>query len=165
MELRIGEILLRTVTESDAEEVARMWEYPNIITREKACQAIAGMERARRKNRPKAICHLCLAIFHREAPKRIIGWCGLDGEAEPGKTVLFYSVDAEFRNRGYATRCVRELLRYAFEEMDYETIYGGCSRENHASYRVMQKAGMSQTAFYDNGDPIFSMDRGSFRSP
>lgn len=162
MEMPIDEIILRTVTEGDIEEIARMWDCPNEVTIEDAYQALKYMEQTHNKNRPKAISHLCLAVFHKENPKKIIGWCGLDGEAEPGKTVLFYSIDKEFRNKGYATQCVMELLKYAFGDMEYDVIYGGCSKDNYASYRVMQKAGMRNDAFYENGDPVFYIDKEAY---
>ena len=109
-----------------------------------------------------AICHLCLGIFQKEEPNIIIGWCGLDGEAERGKTVIFYMIDEKYRNRGYATQCAVKLINYAFEDMEYDIIYGGCSRNNPGSYMVMQKAGMIQNSFYKNGDYIFSIDRDIF---
>ena len=34
-------------------------------------------------------------------------------------------------------------------------INGGCDENNIASYKVMTKIGMKQTAFEENGDPIF----------
>lgn len=92
----------------------------------------------------------------------MIGWCGLDGEAEIGKTVLFNMIDEKYRNQGYATQCAMELINYAFEEMEYDIIYGGCAKSNVESYRVMQKVGMVQNSFYENGDYIFSIDREAF---
>jgi RimJ/RimL family protein N-acetyltransferase len=83
----------------------------------------------------------------------IIGWCGLDGEAEMGKTVLFYMIDEKYRNQGYATQCAMELINY----VEYDIIYGGCAKSNVESYRVMQKVGMVQNSFYENGDYIFSV--------
>lgn len=139
-----------------------MWEYPQETTIDKAYKALRYMETTHKKNRQKAICHLCLGVFQKEEPNVIIGWCGLDGEAEKGKTVLFYIIDEKYRNRGYATQCTIELLRYAFEDMEYDIIYGGCSRSNLESYRVMQKAGMIQNDFYENGDYIFSIDKARF---
>lgn len=139
-----------------------MWEYPQEITIDKAYKALRYMETTHKKNRQKAICHLCLGVFQKEEPNVIIGWCGLDGEAEKGKTVIFYIIDEKYRNRGCATQCAIELLRYAFEDMEYDIIYGGCARSNLESYRVMQKAGMIQNDFYENGDYIFSIDRDSF---
>ncbi len=162
IELLTNDLILRTVTEKDIEEVARKWMYPNIITNEEAYKALKYMENNRNNNRPKSICHLCMGVFRMQEPKQIIGWCGLDGKAELGKTVLFYMIDENYRNLGYATQCVTELLRYAFEDMDYDIIYGGCAKENIESYRVMQKAGMVQTSLYENGDYIFSISKETF---
>ncbi len=141
------------------EEIERMWMYPNVTTRENAYQALEHMKSNQKRNRPKAILHLCMAVFRKQEPKKIIGWCGLDGKAEPGKTVLFYMIDENFRNLGYATQCAAELIRYAFEEMEYDVIFGGCAKDNISSYRVMEKVGMSQNAFYENGDYIFSVEK------
>lgn len=160
MEFLTKDLLLRTVTKNDIKEIARMWEYPQETTMDRAYEALEYMETTHRNNRKKSICHLCLAVFWKEEPNRIIGWCGLDGEAEIGKTVLFYMIDEKYRNRGYATQCAVALLHYAFEEMAYDVIYGGCARSNAGSYRVMQKAGMVQDFFYENGDYGFSIKSG-----
>ena len=158
-ELYTRDLILRTVTQDDLKEIARMWEYPRETTIDHAREALRYMEDTHRKNRPKAICHLCLGVFQKEKPDVITGWCGLDGEAEQGKTVLFYVIEEKYRNRGYATQCAVELLRYAFEDMEYDIIYGGCAKDNTGSYRVMQKAGMVQSSFYEDGGYIFSIDR------
>ncbi len=163
IELLTNDLILRTVTIADVEEVARMWMYPHATTIEEAYKALENMENNRKNNQPKAIRHLCLGVFLKQVPKQIIGWCGLDGRTEQGKTVLFYMIDENYRNQGYATQCAMELLRYAFEDMDYDIIYGGCAKENIESYRVMQKAGMVQTSLYENGDYIFSMDKTIFQ--
>lgn len=160
--LSTPDLLLRTVTAADIGEVVRMWEHPRETTIEKAYEALSYMERTHRQNQKGAICHLCLGVFEKGEPKKLIGWCGLDGEAEPGRTVLFYMIDEPHRGRGYATQCVAVLLRYAFEEMDYDVLYGGCERDNIASYRVMEKAGMALTGTYEDGGHIFSMDRNTY---
>lgn len=46
--------------------------------------------------------------------------------------------------------------------MEYDIIYGGCTKSNVESYRVMQKVGMVQNSFYENGDYIFSIDKEAF---
>lgn len=46
--------------------------------------------------------------------------------------------------------------------MEYDVVYGGCEKENHESYRVMQKAGMIQKNFYKNGDSIFYIDKEAY---
>lgn len=162
MELLTKDLILRTVTKNDIKEIARMWEYPKKITLFKARKALNSMEDNHTKNRKKSIYHLCLGVFQKDEPNVIIGWCGLDGKAEAGKTVLFYIIDEKYRNKGYATQCAVKLINYAFEDMEYDIIYGGCAKSNIQSYRVMQKAGMIQNAFYENGDYIFSIDRQTY---
>ena len=135
MEFLTDDLILRTVTDNDIEEIARMWEYPHETTIDKAYEALNYIETTHSKNRQKAICHLCLGVFRKEEPKVIIGWCGLDGETETEKTVLFYMIDEKFRNRGYAIQCTVELINYAFED-----------------------------SFYENGDYIFSIHRDAFFS-
>lgn len=159
MELLTKDLILRTVTKNDIKEIARMWEYPKKITLFKAYKALNNMEANHTNNRKKSIYHLCLGVFQKDEPNVIIGWCGLDGKAEAGKTVLFYIIDEKYRNKGYATQCAVKLINYAFEDMEYDIIYGGCAKNNIQSYKVMQKAGMIQNAFYENGDYIFSIDR------
>ena len=162
IELLTNDLILRTVTVADIEEVERMWMYPHATTIEEAYKALENMENNSKNKQPKAIRHLCLGVFRKQVPKQIIGWCGLDGKAEQGKTVLFYMIDENYRNQGYATQCAKELLRYAFEDMDYDIIYGGCAKDNTESYRVMQKSGMVQTSLYENGDYLFTMDKYHF---
>lgn len=161
-QLFTDDLILRTVTEGDIEEVARMWEYPEEITIEDARRALANMTDQHKKNRPGAIGHLRLGVFRKESPKRLIGWCSLDGESDPEKTALTYVIDKKFGGRGYATQCAVELLRYAFTDMGYHIIYGSCEKDNWASYRVMQKAGMSQNAFNEKGNFVFSIDKETF---
>ncbi len=162
MELITNDLILRTVTDCDIEEIARMWKYPEEITIEEAYHALEYMERNHNQNCPKAIYHLCLGVFRKEDPKKIIGWCSLDGKISPGKTVLFYVIAEEFRCRGYATQCAVELLRYAFKDMEYDIIYSSCAKENRGSYRVMEKAGMCQNVIHENGGFGFYMDRKMF---
>lgn len=60
MEIRTTDLILRTVTENDIQEIARMWEYPQETTIEKAYEALKYMEDTHSRNRKKAICHLVL---------------------------------------------------------------------------------------------------------
>ena len=44
MELNTKDLILRTVTADDIEEIARMWRYPQEITLEDAQKALEKME-------------------------------------------------------------------------------------------------------------------------
>ena len=157
MELYTEDLILRTVTTDDIEEVARMWEYEKgTITMDDAQKAIAYMQNNHKKNETGHIYHLCLAVFEKRC-NTIIGWCGLDGMTE-GKLHIFYLIDTNFRNKGYATQCAAKLLSYAFNDVHVPFVNGGCDKNNIASYRVMEKIGMKQNAFEDNGDPLFYIE-------
>lgn len=162
MELLTNDLILRPVTEYDLDEIARMWKYPEQVSLEDARKALEKMESRHSKNRVKALCHLCLGVFRKEEPTRLIGWCGLDGQVSPGEIVLFYIMDEAFRCRGYATQCAKELLRFAFEDMQYDVVYSGCAKDNIASFRVMEKAGMCHHEIYDDGGLGFYMDKEMF---
>lgn len=51
MEIRTNDLILRTVTVKDIEEIARMWEYPHETTIDKAYEALKYMEDIHSKNR------------------------------------------------------------------------------------------------------------------
>lgn len=159
MKLLTDNLILRTVTIDDLNEVSRMWNFEKgYISLEEAECAIINMQGNHQKNKPGYIYHVCFAVFEKDNDKRIIGWCGLDGIVSNGKTVIFYMIDKKYRNKGYATQCALRLLEYAFETVGVKSVYGGCYKENIASYKVQEKVGMLQNAFEENGDPLFFID-------
>jgi RimJ/RimL family protein N-acetyltransferase len=157
MELYTNDLILRTVTADDVEEVARMWAFEKgSISKEEAQKAIEYMQNNHKQNRMGYIYHICFAVFVKDI-NGIIGWCGLDGKTAE-KLHIFYSIDTGYRNKGFATQCAMKLLSYAFERVKVPFINGGCDKNNIASYKVMKKIGMIQNGFEDNGDPLFFMD-------
>ena len=55
MEIRTNDLILRTVTENDIEEIARMWEYPHETTIDKEYEALKYMKDTHSRNRKKSI--------------------------------------------------------------------------------------------------------------
>jgi RimJ/RimL family protein N-acetyltransferase len=162
MELYTDDLLLKTVTNEDIEEVARMWKFEKgSISLDEALEAVEYMQNNHRQNCPGYIRHLCFAVFEKDK-RSIIGWCGLDGQCTPGETVIFYMIDKDYRRKGYATQCACKLLEHAFETVGLQSVHGGCYKDNIASYKVMEKAGMIQNAFEENGDPLFTIDRNGY---
>ena len=162
MELFTNDLILRFVTQADIEEISRMWKHPEKISLEDAGKVLENMEHRHSKNQVNAIYHLCLGVFLKNEPKTLIGWCGLDGRVSPNEVVLFYIIAEEFRCRGYATQCAAELLRFAFEDMQYDMVSGGCAKDNLPSCRVMEKVGMCHNEIYEDGGFGFYMDKEMF---
>lgn len=161
MELCTESLLLRTTVPGDAEEVARTWDPDRRLSMDEARERIAEMAENHGKNRPGRIHHLCLAVTERERPETFIGWCGLDGTS--GEQLhIFYFIVPERRGRGFATQAARALLEYAFRDARVPYVNGGCYKENLASYRVMEKAGMRPAGRGENSDPLFYIDRETY---
>ena len=162
MRLTTNNLILRTVGREDMEQVCRMWDYEHgEISVQQAEQAMARMDENHQKNRPGYIYHLCLAVAEKSDPGRIIGWCGLDGTS--GEELhIFYSILPQLRGRGYATQAARALLEYAFTNAQVPYVNGGCYKDNLASYRVMEKAGMRRAGTGENSDPLFFINRETY---
>ena len=162
IKIKTQDLLLRMVSKEDVKEVARTLEYPNKISLEKAEKAINGMVNNHEQNKIGYVKHLCLAVCLKENPDVIIGWCGLDGEIEKDKVVLFYIITDEYRRNGYATQCAKALLKYAFGSVHLDRIYGGCDKDNTPSYKIMRKIGMEQYGLDENENPQFVIDKAKF---
>lgn len=160
--LETPDLVLRTAGPEDLGEIARMWDFENgPISQDQAARVLERMEENHGKNISGSIWHLCLAVTRADEPDRIIGWCGLDGTAGD-RLHLFYSIAPERRGRGYATQAARALLEYAFRTAEVPFVNGGCYRDNRASYRVMEKAGMRRAGEQENGDPIFYLSKETY---
>jgi RimJ/RimL family protein N-acetyltransferase len=70
-----------------------------------------------------------------------------DGMGQPGMpertaAMLGYIFDPAYGGRGYATEAVSAVVAMTFEELGVRRITAGCFADNHASVRVLEKAGM-----------------------
>ena len=155
MEYRTESLVLREAAENDLAEVARTWPSDHPLSGEEAQAQIARMRETHKRNAAGKLRHLCLAVCEQANPGVIRGWCGLDGSRSPSAPEIFVLLDEAFRNRGYGTQCMKELLRIAVEEYGLHTVRGGCYKDNIASARAMEKAGMVPCGSEDNGDPRF----------
>ena len=156
MNYMTGSLILHEITDDDLAEVARTWPSDHRpVPEEEAKGVIAYIRRNAEMNIKGCICHLCLAVCLSDDPRTIIGWCGLDGRCSHTEPEIFILLDEEYRNKGYGTLCVRELLRIAMEDYGLSGVHGGCAKENIASARVMEKGGMKQYGTEENGDPLF----------
>jgi [ribosomal protein S5]-alanine N-acetyltransferase len=66
-----------------------------------------------------------------------------------GKIVgLGYFILPEFWGRGIVTEAAKEVLRFAFEELNVIKVETGCIKDNQSSEKVMKKLGMVREAEY-----------------
>ncbi|MBD5560052.1 MAG: GNAT family N-acetyltransferase [Clostridia bacterium] len=64
---------------------------------------------------------------------------------------LGYFIDPAYRGRGFASRAVRDLVREGFESEGLHRIYAQPLAHNHASRRVLEKAGFVCETIQKNG--------------
>lgn len=57
---------------------------------------------------------------------------------------LGYIFNPAYHNQGYATESAAALIRYGFEHFGIHRIVAYCNPENFASWRVMEKIGMTR---------------------
>ena len=156
MDFHTEQLILHFVTEDDTAEVARTWPSERRPISEAEAQAvISRMRRNYARNQEGYIVHLCLAVCPANAPHTIMGWCGMDGRRNHTEPEIFVLLDEEYRNKGYGTQCVKELLRIAVSDFSLQSVHGGCDKENIASRRAMEKGGMIQYGTEENGDPLY----------
>ncbi|MBN2238649.1 MAG: GNAT family N-acetyltransferase [Dehalococcoidales bacterium] len=136
------------------EEIYR-FEPGNPVSREEAREM--SSERAKGEN--------FLAVVLKETGK-LIGHISLfpSGSEQFATREIGYIFNPVYQNKGYCTEAVRAVIGYAFSELNSHRIVAFCSPENIPSWRVMEKCGMRQEAFYrknayfrkdPNGDPIW----------
>ncbi len=156
MDYQTEQLILHFVTEDDLSEVARTWPSDHRpVSEQEAREAITSMRGNYERNTAGCIYHLCLAVCGKDDPHTIMGWCGLDGSRSRTEPEIFILLDEAYRNQGYGTQIVKELLRVAAEDFSLLSVHGGCDKDNIASRRAMEKGGMVQYGTEENGDPLF----------
>jgi [ribosomal protein S5]-alanine N-acetyltransferase len=86
---------------------------------------------------------LTLAVTEREGG-RIVGAVGLSIVRAHRRAELGYWIAVEQWGRGYATEASRAMLAHAFGPLDLSRVVAHCLTRNAASWRVMEKLGMTR---------------------
>ena len=77
---------------------------------------------------------------------RFIGVCGVeidtDTSAGSGIGEVGFRFFPDIWGQGYATEALKGLISFSFDELGLHRIWAGCVKENVASARVLEKAGM-----------------------
>jgi RimJ/RimL family protein N-acetyltransferase len=85
------------------------------------------------------------AVIHK-ADNKIIGFNGVKYLSDFGHTDLGYRFLPEYWGKGIATESSKAIIKYAFEKLKLEEIYGFVYPENPASARVLSKLNFQKIA-------------------
>ena len=78
-----------------------------------------------------------------KSTEEFIGWFHLKPDRNnPEDLDLGYRLKRSVWNKGYATEMARALIDMVFDELDFQKVTAHTVEYNHASRRVMEKAGM-----------------------
>lgn len=78
---------------------------------------------------------------------------------------LGYIFNPNYHSKGYCTEACKALLNYGFNDLKVNRIRAACNPENTASWKVMEKLGMTKEAHFkkrvhfrddDLGNPIYT---------
>ncbi len=75
-----------------------------------------------------------------------IGAVGLYLDTESKDAEIGWIINARYHNMGYMSEAVKEVIRFAFENLGLKSVYAKCDQENKASERVMQKVGIKMVS-------------------
>jgi [ribosomal protein S5]-alanine N-acetyltransferase len=83
-------------------------------------------------------------LLVRTADRRALGVCGFKGAPTLfGSVELGYAIHEDFRGNGYMTEAVSGLVEWAFTHDSCRQVTAETLRNNLASQRVLQKAGLT----------------------
>ncbi|MBT2290111.1 GNAT family N-acetyltransferase [Paenibacillus albidus] len=143
-------VYVRFPEDADAEELTAMYKrnreffekfspsnLEEFYTEEHQLQMISKSKADRAEDRKYDF-----VVSHTE-DDRIIGSIGLSFVARgPLQSCMIgYSLDQDYNGMGYMTEAVKQVVRYAFEELKFHRIIGEASPRNPGSIRVLENAG------------------------
>ena len=90
----------------------------------------------------------------------LIGGGGLTLQGlKSGNAELGYCLNETYWGRGIGTEFAAAMIRYGFEDLDLHRVTAKCDPENHGSYRIMEKNGMTREGHIRQNQRI----KGEFR--
>lgn len=138
-------LLLREITLEDKEDMLQLHSDPTvqIYTGEPVVESIEDMEKAiweRINNYEKYGFGRWATILKKGM--QFVGWAGLAYLPEFDEIDLGYRFLPKYWGSGIATEASRAILTYGFDSLKLKRIIAIAMKENKASIRVMEKAGM-----------------------
>lgn len=162
--LHTDRLTLRAFTINDAEDVFAYASDPEVprylpwephATIEDSRTFLEGVLSAYKAGRPFA-----WAVELKQTG-RVIGGAGYNSWDRPNRSAAFgYAMAKELWGKGLMTEATRAIIGFGFERMHLNRIWAIAEPENIASWRVMEKCGLS----YEGTLRELRFERGRFRT-
>ncbi len=146
-------LYLRLLEASDATEMTRVLQNPNVTTKVailpfpyEETHAHAWIQKADQAFKDET--DLLLGIFIKES-RLFIGNVSLHFEADASRAEIGYWLDESAWGKGYASELVRALMTYAFEDLKLHSVFATVALDNVASQQLLEKMGFTRTGTKD----------------
>jgi RimJ/RimL family protein N-acetyltransferase len=83
------------------------------------------------------------SLFFKENKTDLIGFCGLRVFGTPDEIEILYGIHPSHWGKGLATEAAEAILNFGFQVCRLPKIHAGADSPNSASFRVMEKLGMT----------------------
>lgn len=146
-QLETVRLCLRPFAANDLNDLHRLWTNPNVrrylwddltITR---AQAEAEIVKSTESFNNRGFGFW--SLFFKENNADLIGFCGLRVFETPDEIEILYGIHPSHWGKGLATEAGEAILNYGFQVCRLPKIYAGADGPNTASFRVMEKLGMT----------------------
>jgi len=146
-EIRTDRLILRAFEEAHAEQLFHQWNDPEVrrylfddapVSRDMVVEQIALSQRRFAEGHPGFF-----TISLGEDAAVMIGFTGLRAYGDEGRIELLYALLPEHWGKGLATEAARAVLARGFHPRALAAIDAGADPPNEASFRVMERLGMS----------------------
>jgi RimJ/RimL family protein N-acetyltransferase/uncharacterized damage-inducible protein DinB len=140
-------LLLRPFDPGDEDGLWALWNEPEVARylwdgRTVSRETVKDQIRSSRDSfRDRGYGHFTAAL--RGSPETTIGFVGLRTFGDADDVEILYAFLPVFWKRGLAGEAARAVLRFGFETAKLEQIFAGADPPNRASFRVMERLGMT----------------------
>jgi len=154
--LETARLILRPFNKNDVDSVFAMRRNADVMrfirepqTRRAEAESWINLISSRWETEKIGFC----AVIEKSTNK-FIGWCGLWRLKETDEIEVGYALVKDFRGKGCAVEAAEAVLTYGFEELNLKEIVAVARPENRASWRVMERLGMT----YDYTGKFYERD-------
>jgi [ribosomal protein S5]-alanine N-acetyltransferase len=157
---------LREFTREDVDAIYALDSDPRVMrfigdgrtsTREDAELAIGRIQRRYLEHPGQGVWHVS-----RRDDGRFVGWISLKFAGESRDVEVGYRLVFDAWGSGFATELARAMVERGFDLLHLVRVIGVTHPDNHASQRVLAKAGMRDEGwgrYYDQDLRLFAIDR------
>lgn len=157
--LETARLLLREMTEADAEHLLALGRNPNVMRYIPGEPPVTTLDDALTALRERVFPQYARGLGRwaciEKTSGAFIGWCGIKHMADDDEYDIGYRFFEEHWQKGYATESARAVCDFARRRLAGRRVLGKAVRDNVASRHVLEKIGLVyEGEETDEGAPV-----------